>query len=281
MIQLPNTISLADVADWIEIHLATEARSISKVDLASTIEMASGEEPSEGFLSSVWIEMAGRQAMYNNPPFSVMERRIEKVDEEVTPFLYIACLILSLFGASGTRLSASKLFERLAAVVIKEYLQGEVFVFGWPVLQGVETAIGDRMKQLTDLLNETFVESPATPYKDRGVDVIGWKSFGESRSSQFAILAQCASGINWRNKTTDLPLASWTQYIHWACDPIKAFVVPCIIPGDLWHDVSREAGILFDRIRIVNLLSDVSIDAALNEEFEQWVKEQLEEISLD
>ncbi len=95
------------------------------------------------------------------------------------------------------------------------------------------------------------------------------------------MLAQCAAGKDWRSKTAELPLRSWTQYFKWACDPIKAFFVPTIIPDNLWHEVSREAGILFDRIRILNLLSEGVQDQQLHNDLRDWTVTVLEEISLN
>lgn len=279
MIELPDANSYGAVADWIEIHLATTADFISRAELSSILEGLTGEEIPESFLSSVWNELINRQNRYVNPPFTVSEQRICKASAPHGNE-YIACLIFSLFGASSERLSGTKLFERLSALVLKEYLQGEVFIFGWPVLDGMETAIGRRILDVSSKLKERFAESPRSPYKDRGVDIIAWKSFAEGRSSQCVILAQCAAGKDWCNKTRDLPLESWSQYIHWACDPVTAFFVPCIIPDDSWHDISREAGILFDRIRIINLLPNGITDPVLSNELREWTEMQLAESSL-
>jgi hypothetical protein len=280
MIELPDAQSHRTVADWIEIQLSTTSDAISKLDVASIIESLTNEDTSDAFLSSVWNELLARQGRYLNPPFNVSDRRVSK-SNNCFGVEYIACLILSIFGASNSRLAAAKLFERISALALKEYINGDVFIFGWPVLNNTGTAIEQRIIEISNTLRERLIESPAERYKDRGVDIIAWKSFAERRSSQCIILAQCAAGKNWQNKTRDLPIESWKQYIHWACDPITAFFVPCIIPDDLWHDISREAGILFDRIRIMNLLPNGISDPDLNAEVTKWVEEQLAEFSLN
>jgi hypothetical protein len=76
-------------------------------------------------------------------------------------------------------------------------------------------------------------------------------------------------------------MASWTQYLHWATDPIPAFTVPCVVGEDLRHDVAREVeGLVFDRVRLLNHLpqgvqgvQDTGLKAAL----EAWHPEQIEE----
>ncbi len=64
MIQLPNPDSITDVADWVELHTAVSKNSFSKLDLASVIEGATGEEPLESFITSVWRELERRERLY-------------------------------------------------------------------------------------------------------------------------------------------------------------------------------------------------------------------------
>jgi hypothetical protein len=145
---------------------------------------------------------------------------------------------------------------------------------------GEETSIRERVIGLASRLNENYVESPRETYKDRGVDVVAWKPFSEKRSSQIVVLLQCASGKDWRSKTRDLPLRSWEQYIHWSNNPIKAFAVPCVISSRDWHDVSKEGGILFDRIRITNLINELgSKDKLLAKDVASFIKTRLKEAS--
>lgn len=278
MIELPDAQSYGCVADWIEIHLATSAETISKSELSSIIEPLTGEEVSDSFLSSVWNELERRQRSYNQSPFEVVDTSINRLGG-IQRIDYVTCLILSLFGAPEGNIPG-KLFERISALVLMEYMGGEIFIFGWPVLDGTETAIGARVREAATKLGERFVEEPAIRYLDRGLDIIGWKKFSEGRSSQCIILAQCAAGKHWENKTRDLPIGAWQQYIHWACDPVVAFFVPCIIPDHQWHDISREAGILFDRVRIMNLLANGISDLQLEQDLRDWVHLKIEEHSV-
>lgn len=279
MLELPDADNPKVISDWIELYLAAFDESISKARMASLLEQDSGEEPPESLLSSVWIEMSDRQSRYQNAAFDVTERTIIRTRDSRHSYEYLACLLLSLYGVTDENHDTAKLFERLSSLAIREYLHGEVFVFGWPVLEAEQTAISARVMEAANRLHERFAESPLARYKDRGVDIIAWKPFAEERSCQFVVLAQCAAGKNWRNKTSELPINSWRQYIHWANDPATAFFVPCIIADDLWHDISKEAGILFDRIRIINLLPSGITDAVLNQEFGEWAERRLTEVA--
>jgi hypothetical protein len=67
------------------------------------------------------------------------------------------------------------------------------------------------------------------------------------------------------------------RYIHWACNPITSFAVPRVIPDDLWHDISEEAGVLFDRIRLINLLPNGVSDPELRTAIQTWITGEIEE----
>lgn len=283
MFQVPDAESSEAVADWIELELAAGESQLSKTKISSIVESVSGSDPGEAFLSDVWRRLEERQSRYSIAFFRCDRDLVHRSLNQPTPAEYTACLLFSLYGVSDEHRTDPKIFERLSAEAIKNYLQGKAFVFGWPVLPDVQADIALRVKDLTDAAREKFVEAPAERYKDRGVDVIAWKPFaehqtGEHRSNQLVILAQCAAGANWRQKTGQLPYKAWIQYVHWACDPVPGFALPHVIPADLWHDVSREVGgILFDRIRIVNLLPDGAQEDKLRDEIEVWVARELED----
>lgn len=282
MIRISDPHSTAFVSDWIELYIAVTGEFISKTKLSQLLERDTGEEPKESFICDVWTELEYRKKLYNTCPFHIDSLAIEP-NASFTPNLaYLACLIMAIFGVENGSQGTSKLFERLVCQAIQKYLSGEAFVFGWPVVEGEKTSIRDRIIDLSVRLNERYVESPAERYKDRGVDVVAWKPFLEKspRPSQVVILLQCAAGKGWRIKTSDLPLRAWEQYIHWSCNPIKAFAVPYIISKRDWHDVSKEGGILFDRIRIVNLICTSTDDKILDKELASWVNTKLKEYEI-
>lgn len=281
MFSLPDAKSPEVVADWIELELASGESSLSKAKVASIIESIIGAEPGEAFISDIWNRLEERQSRYSER-FFTCDKDLALRSMEDSPAEYIACLLFSLYGVSDEHRTDPKIFERVSAEAIRNYLQGKAFVFGWPPLPDVQAKIALRVQDVAAAAREKFIESPAARYKDRGVDIVAWKPFiehqaNEHRSNQIVILAQCAAGGNWRLKTTELPYHAWTQYIHWACDPLTAFAVPRVVPADLWHEVSREGGILFDRIRIINLLPGGIPPGELKSEIGSWVASELEE----
>lgn len=275
MFDLPDPDSTHTVADWVELEIASGEASIAR---SKVISVTSGDE---SFVSGVWRELERRQIHYAAPVFHVSHDEVTKTAAVVQPE-YVACLLYSLYGVSEEHRTDPKLFERMTAEAVKNYIQGEVFVFGWPVLDGQDVNIGLRVKAVATKTREKFVERPAGRYKDRGVDIIAWKPFDEHqnkehRTSQLVILSQCAAGADWRGKTGQLPYRSWLRYIHWASNPITSFAVPRVIPDDLWHDISEEAGVLFDRIRLANLLPNGVSDPELRSAIETWIAEEIQD----
>lgn len=285
MIELPSPNSISAVSDWIELVVSIRRDIVSRPFVASSIEGTYGEEPSEPFLATIWRELASRQRQYIRPNFSVEDRTVEaQLDIQPTPE-YIACLLLSVYGLQDNAHIPAKLFERISREAVERYLSGKAKVFGWPFDEIVspadseESQIMRKIKELASDMGERFVEAPAARYKDRGIDVVGWIPFTDKRSGQVVILLQCAAGQNWKDKNP-VPVEAWCEYIHWSCNPSKAYAVPCVVDERDWHDESKIKGIIFDRIRIINLLSEGIRELKLRNDIDSWVHAQLLEMDI-
>src|SRR4030042_2040084 len=165
---ISDTSSENTIADWIELYVASSKNSISKSELRSRIEDSKGSEIEDNFLDSVWIEMKRREQLYGtNPPFKEQGGIIEsKVNWKSKPE-YMACLILSIYGNNYKPDHTGKLFEMLANEAIRNFLNGESLVFGYPGTPD--------MKNVSILLHEDFISYPPSNLKDAGLDVISWK----------------------------------------------------------------------------------------------------------
>lgn len=279
MIEIPDPGSITEVADWVELRISVSADSLSKAAVASAIEGTAGEEPSEAFITNVWRELERRQRLYSRSFFRVQVRSVEPENDGQPPE-YLACLLLSLYGGQGRPHLPGKLFERLTREAVSCYLSGQALVFGWPFDpdDGPDEEEGSqimrKIRTVADALGERFCEAPRAAFKDRGLDVVGWVPFMDGRSSQIVVLMQSTVEQRWKGKRP-VPLDAWCQYIHWGCNPVKAFAVPCIVNEHEWHDTSAEKGILFDRARIVNALSHGICDPDFKQELNAWVEQQL------
>jgi hypothetical protein len=282
MIEIPDPGSITEVADWVELSISILGNSFSKANVSSAIESAVGEEPSEGFIVGVWRELERRQQLYSRLFFRVEDRLIEP-ESNYQPSEYLACLLLSLYGGQGSVHHPAKLFERISCEAISHYLCGQALVFGWPFDpneqsdEEEESRIKRKIRSVAEALGEKFSEAPPAIFKDRGLDVVGWIPFIDRRSSQIVVLMQSTVEQNWKKKLP-VPLDAWCQYIHWGCSPVRAFAIPRVINEREWHEVSVDKGILFDRVRIVNSLSDGVQDAAFGQELSAWVEQRLSDL---
>lgn len=261
---MDNPNSINSVADWVEFYIYATEDSLSKAELSSHIEDSSGSEPDQTFIDDIWLELDRRYFLYgDNPPFEVEYREIKPLLDWKTVPEYLTCLILSLDGNSVDSVSTGKLFERLSSKAISRYFNGNSIIYGHPSKQTV--------KDIAKKMYETFIQEPTPSFKDRGVDIICWKPFGDSRKSQITALIQCAAGFNWDKKLLGIPYRAWLNYIQWGSDPIKGFTAPIVINEKRYDDVVTDAGLMFDRPRLYRNIQYVfSDDEDLTDELIAW-----------
>jgi hypothetical protein len=271
---IPDPYSKNNVADWAELYMAYSQEELSKSVLSSYIEGSAGEEQSESFVGSVLQELEARENLYGaKPPFHANGRLAQVAINWKDCPEYMACLIFALLGNKVQPTVSGKLFERITGEALRNCLGGDSIIYGHP-----------KTFSLNDVccrMNEKFNCHPPKKRKDRNLDVIAWKPFGDARASQPIILVQCAAGNNWKSKLKELNLDAWRRYIHFACPPIKGFSVPIIVsdPSEI-EEYSLDAGIFIDRIRLYRgSISSIPVDTNLRRELIRWCNRRLTEIS--
>lgn len=267
---IDNPNSINGVADWVEFYIFALEESLSKAELFSYLEESSGSEPDQTFIDDVWLELDRRRILYgNNPPYDLQVREIIPSFEWKTVPEYLTCLILSIDGNAVESVKTGKLFERLSCKAVTKFLNGNSIIYGHPSKQTV--------KEIALELSETFIKEPSSNFNDRGVDLIVWKSFGDSRKSQLVTLIQCAAGLNWGKKLLEIPYKAWTQYIHWGADPIKGFTAPIVIDKKRYDDIVTDSGLMFDRPRIYrNVQYTFNLDNDLTDDLIAWCQPKVD-----
>lgn len=267
---MENPNSINNVADWVEFYIFACNENLSKSELSSYIEDSSGSEPDQVFIDDIWLELERRLFLYGSPsPFIVDTREIiPSLDWKTIPE-YLTCLILSIDGNSVDSVKTGKLFERLSSKAVSNYFNGNSIIYGHPSKQTI--------RSIANQMSETFVSEPSANFKDRGVDIICWKPFGDSRKSQIGALIQCAAGFNWDKKLLGIPHKAWMQYIHWGSDPLKGFTAPIVINEKRYDDIVTDAGIMFDRARIYqNVHYQYLADDTLFEDLKAWCQPKID-----
>lgn len=276
---IPDATSKDVVADWVEFYVTYLKNSISKTQLSSYVQASIGSDPDDAFIDSVWNILRERVVLYGRtPPIQVESRVINNLVNWQECPEYLACLIYALEGnpntPSASASEAGKYFERISNEAVKNYLNGKSIIYGFPTDQGVEEIAND-------LLKEKFSHLPPSYRKDRNLDIVAWKDWGDDRSSQIILLVQCAAGGNWKTKLKELNLKAWEKYINFSAAPMKGFSVPVIISDreDL-NEISTDAGVFIDRPRLYRQTYGITFsDAALRSTLETWCNSRIAEIN--
>jgi hypothetical protein len=158
---------------------------------------------------------------------------------------------VELSYAGGTANRPAELFEMLASKAVEKYLDCRVIRIGAPrrvpVPAPFPTALDYTVGELREILGQRDLEDHNSG--DDGVDLIGWRTFGDNRASQAIIFAQCAIGTDWRDKRDGVNLDLWRRHIDWHTHPLKGFAVPFHHePGRPWRETATELRGLWKRI---------------------------------
>jgi hypothetical protein len=271
---IDNPTSKNDVANWAEFYICVFQSNLSKTELSSFLEASSGSEPSPEFIDDVWQELTSRESLYGNePPYQVDNREIISKIEWINLPEYLVCVILSIDGAAENSCATGKLFEKISCEAVKSYIGGDAIIYGFPQKQTLE--------EIANILNERFNYNPTSNFKDRGVDIIAWKSFDDSRKSQMVGLFQCAAGYNWKKKLLEVPIDAWRSYISWSSTlPFKGFVTPVVIDEEVFHETTLAGGLMIDRPRLYRYIKSAStINQPLKAELITWCNEKITSIN--
>ena len=172
-------------------------------------------------------------------------------------------------------------FEQLSCALIRHYLgiYGNSFHTGWPRKNGKAKHFKKLIEQLRQEIQPVnnfglkewrwapereLPDDPDPKYvKDEGIDFIAWKQHNDLRGGDLYLLGQCACGGDWIDKFHDIHINKLQKWFNPMCyiDPVKVFCTPFHINDSLIADASREAGLVFDRLRLVHIAEHAGIDA--------------------
>ncbi len=178
---------------------------------------------------------------------------------------YEFCLAISLADqiTAGRHAHFPRIFERMSAVLVKQYLGNEARALhvGTPRDQAVGKMFRKAMKHAQNETREWFwnpqPDLPEEPRDagDHGVDFIVWKRPPDTRLGSLFIVGQCACGDDWTGKFNDVDLnryGKWFNPLSYV-PPTRAFTTPHHIADGWLHEALRIAGLVFDRARLTAL----------------------------
>lgn len=161
-------------------------------------------------------------------------------------------------------IDATRLFEEISAEVSKEYFgqRAESMVFG---THSITSAFSQRVDELCERLGEgdgfqTHIAGQVSA-RDGKLDVVAWKPFSDRLAGKLIGFGQCKTGTSYKDTLTQLHPDSFCK--KWmrsspAMNPIRMFFVAEALPRNRWYEFVSDAGLLFDRNRIVDFSSQIS-----------------------
>lgn len=271
-----HKINVASLSDWAEFNAICGQQDISKSLLEKRLER--DDEPAEEeTLDSVFAELERRKNLYgNDSPFSISSQTISPLRSWESFPEYILCLYFSLYGAKNQH-NETKLFELISAEAVKNYLQGESIVIGFPRDRSFKDTVQELSKNLYERRGGWEVDAYA---KDSGLDIVAWKAFGDKRAGQVVLLLQCGAGYHWKNKKP-VPKIVWQNYISWSSTFLTGMVMPIIINEDKWTYFCGIYELLFDRARLFRLWQQSTINTDVRASVLKWCKEAIPNVMGD
>ena len=194
---------------------------------------------------------------------------------------FLLCASLSPSLTTGEYTNFPRKFEKLATLLTANFLGANTkhCHIGFPnehhrFKTAVSVAI-DRSRELSWCASDDLpVDGPRQG--DEGVDYILWKDFGCGRPiGQPFFFGQCACGNDWDSKLDDISDRFFKWFKPLKINPTKIFAVPFVIPSNKLLEVTRQAGLVLDRIRLVH-----AVNSGENFAVCEWKESLLETMSL-
>lgn len=171
-------------------------------------------------------------------------------------------------------LDGTQIFESLSAEVALNFFgeKSEVDILGTSKsnLGGFReklSNIAKRMKEGGDIhRNEGYKP------QDDNIDIIVWKGFSDKLPSQMIAFGQCKTGTSWQDRLSELNTESFCK--TWftrqpVLTPMRMFFCAQYFPKEIWLPRANEAGLVFDRFRILDYLPE-NLDKKLINDIKVW-----------
>ena len=163
-----------------------------------------------------------------------------------------------------TDIDGTRLYEELAAEIARIYLgdRARSFVFGAASPQpGFRSRVDDLCRQLGEGGGFVNRNRGRLTARDGNLDVVAWKPFADRRPGKLILFGQCKTGTHYRDTLAQLqPDAFCTKWVRdpLALAPVRAFFITEALPWSLWRNAVADAGLLFDRCRIIDFADGVN-----------------------
>lgn len=192
---------------------------------------------------------------------------------EIYKFLLLATRLNMKVNKKHAGIDGTLLFEELSAIVAEIFFgdKSESLVFG---ARPGDPNFEVKIENLCDKLGEGGgygkkipAQDPKT--KDGKLDFAVCKYFSDMKAGKLIGFGQCKTGNHWDDEVTELQPENFCK--KWfkespAFTPIRMFFVSEALSLDYWYNYSVDAGLLFDRCRIIDFCSDSERKKSIGDE---------------
>ena len=191
-------------------------------------------------------------------------------------YLLLATRLNMNTNRKHANIDGTHLFEELASEAAREYFgtRAESIVFGTAAgMDDFPEKVNDLCKRMKEGIRYCKKSDAPPNERDGKLDVVAWKDFTDGSSGKLIAFGQCKTGTNYKDTLTQLQPDSFCD--KWlfrspAVYPVRMFLIAEALSRVGWYDVTRDAGLLFDRCRIVDFCDDIS--GAVLKKITTWTK---------
>lgn len=282
---------LADYAEW----LVWQDDGLSKTAFANVLERfgevdyskgVPEDDPIEQSIHEVYDELLMRERFCRggypfklNQPGNVIfhSDNSEIIRHIVYKFLLLATRLDMKNESRHAGINGTSVFEELSAEVASNYLgdRSESLVFGArrddPNFKIKIDNLCYRLREGGGFESKNI--NPRVRAKDGKLDFVAWKHFSDLREGKLIAFGQCKTGTSWDTQIVELQPKGFCD--KWfkrslTVTPVRMFFVSESLPADYWYDTSVDAGILFDRCRIIDYCDEISDE--ILDKIERWTE---------
>ena len=287
MFKLPGTPSpragaheIADYAEWVcwrdnGTSMTALLQDLGRLDENDYTDGVPEEEETPIIVEDAFKEMERRShACRDGYPFALGRTGItllsDQEDENHRHIIYKYLLLATRLNMTSNRrhedMDGTLLFEEVAAEATRSYFgtRSESLVFG---TSAIDSNFASKVDTLCQRIQEgiRFENKNHAPSSERDgkLDVVAWIPFPDGMPGKLIAFGQCKTGTDYKDKLAQLqPDSFCRKWFHSSptLTPLRMFFVAEALPRDHWYSIASDAGLLFDRCRIVDCCDDVSAE---------------------
>ncbi len=295
MFKLPQGLSVCptecELADYAEL-MCWQQGSISQTELTNLLGRLGENDYSEGvpedddidkIVEKSYTEFERRKkACGGGYPFEIKNNGYtlftakETINRHIVyKYLLLATRLNMKNNRCHENINGTFLFEELAAEIVQKYLgdRAESLVFRTASPGNFEDKVNHLCSRLME--GKYFVNrNDASPRaQDDKLDIVAWKHFSDRLPGKLIAFGQCKTGTHYKDTLSQLQpdvfCRKWLSSSP-AFPPIRMFFIAEALSVSHWYTIVSDAGLLFDRCRIIDFCNCDNIDTDVLKKVTIW-----------